>query len=572
MVRSIKQEIDCEVEINCWMDLDGIESGDLFKKGTATFVRNMWKMITNDKDKIMMKKMKQWMMIALLSSLVSGAWAAEVSESLKLLNTINQATTYVYNYPSKNAAGEDVVLSSALVAWSPEEPKETDSIEALHIYSHFTITADHECPTSALNLKERALFAILLKDSYGMGLDPTQDFIGHAVIIAPDYEGYGATSDVPHPYLAQELTARQVMDAVDYGLKLYQKHVNDKQVLPFKKAWRSFGFGYSQGGAVALGVQRYIEEQGLDDQLRYRGTICGDGPYDLIATMRYYIEDDGDSYGQQTDHRKGINTMPMGVPMIIKGMIDTHPDMKDHVLTEYFSQQFLDTGIMEWLESKEYVVNDIHEKWYDQLQEGLDTLGRYYSPEQMAEMFSSPREGKVAGHLDKMFTPATFAYLNNADSMATVPTEPATAQQALHRALADNSVTTGWEPQHRIQFYHSRGDMVVPFGNYEAFHNAHPGEVDNIYRINDTFGYDGDHMDVAIVFFAELSLTGNFVDNYEWISEAATPTDIDTQRMTAAQRLMNNGDNWYTIDGRRLSGKPTRKGVYIHNGVKVVVR
>ena len=56
-------------------------------------------------------------------------------DSLKTLNTIGQATTYVYNYPSKNAAGEDVVLSSALVAWSPEEPKETDSIETLHIYT-----------------------------------------------------------------------------------------------------------------------------------------------------------------------------------------------------------------------------------------------------------------------------------------------------------------------------------------------------------------------------------------------------------------------------------------------------
>jgi hypothetical protein len=113
--------------------------------------------------------------------------------------------------------------------------------------------------------------------------------------------------------------------------------------------------------------------------------------------------------------------------------------------------------------------------------------------------------------------------------------------------------------------------MVVPFGNYEAFHNAHPDGLDNIYRINDTFGLDGDHLNVAIIFFAE-SLTGAFVGNYEWISEAATPTAIDTQRLTAVQRLTNNGDNWYTIDGRRLSGKPTRKGVYIHNGVKVVVR
>ena len=275
--------------------------------------------------------------------------------------------------------------------------------------------------------------------------------------------------------------------------------------------------------------------------------------------MRYYFYDDGTSYDVETDHRKGISTYPVVVPLIIKGMCATHPAMAKYRIEDFLSQQLLDTGVLSWIDSKQYTTSEMSGLWYDQLQEGLDTLDRHYSPEQMAEMFSSPREGKVAGHLDKMFTPATFAYLNNADSMATVPSEPATAQQALHRALADNSVVTGWEPQHRIQFYHSRGDMVVPFGNYEAFHNAHPDGLDNIYRINDTFGYDGDHMDVAIVFFAELSLTGNFVGNYEWISEAATPTGIDTQRMTAAQRLKSNGDNWYTINGRRLSGKPSRR-------------
>ena len=42
--------------------------------------------------------------------------------------------------------------------------------------------------------------------------------------------------------------------------------------------------------------------------------------------------------------------------------------------------------------------------------------------------------------------------------------------------------------------------------------------------------------------------------------------------MTADLRLMDNEGNWYTIDGRRLSGKPTRKGIYIHNNVKVVIR
>ena len=30
--------------------------------------------------------------------------------------------------------------------------------------------------------------------------------------------------------------------------------------------------------------------------------------------------------------------------------------------------------------------------------------------------------------------------------------------------------------------------------------------------------------------------------------------------------------NWYTLDGRRLAGKPTKKGIYIHNGRKVVIK
>lgn len=31
-------------------------------------------------------------------------------------------------------------------------------------------------------------------------------------------------------------------------------------------------------------------------------------------------------------------------------------------------------------------------------------------------------------------------------------------------------------------------------------------------------------------------------------------------------------DIWYTIDGRKLDGKPTKKGLYIHNGRKEVVK
>ena len=34
----------------------------------------------------------------------------------------------------------------------------------------------------------------------------------------------------------------------------------------------------------------------------------------------------------------------------------------------------------------------------------------------------------------------------------------------------------------------------------------------------------------------------------------------------------NSADAWYTLDGRRLSQKPSRAGVYINNGKKTVIK
>ena len=34
----------------------------------------------------------------------------------------------------------------------------------------------------------------------------------------------------------------------------------------------------------------------------------------------------------------------------------------------------------------------------------------------------------------------------------------------------------------------------------------------------------------------------------------------------------NSGNAWYTLDGRRLDGQPTQRGIYINNGKKVVIK
>ena len=52
----------------------------------------------------------------------------------------------------------------------------------------------------------------------------------------------------------------------------------------------------------------------------------------------------------------------------------------------------------------------------------------------------------------------------------------------------------------------------------------------------------------------------------EWVSATGTTTGVSTVRV---ERI---GGDWYSLDGRKLNGEPTKKGMYINNGKKIVVR
>ena len=48
--------------------------------------------------------------------------------------------------------------------------------------------------------------------------------------------------------------------------------------------------------------------------------------------------------------------------------------------------------------------------------------------------------------------------------------------------------------------------------------------------------------------------------------------EIETSLPQPLQREGGQAGAWYTLDGRKLDGKPAKKGVYINNGVKVVIK
>jgi hypothetical protein len=47
--------------------------------------------------------------------------------------------------------------------------------------------------------------------------------------------------------------------------------------------------------------------------------------------------------------------------------------------------------------------------------------------------------------------------------------------------------------------------------------------------------------------------------------------DDETTGITTTN-YTNKTDAWYDLQGRRFSGKPTAKGLYINNGKKVVIK
>ena len=415
---------------------------------------------------------------------------------------ISGAALVSYKYPSIDADGNKVILSSMMAL--PRNFINLRKPSNLLIACHETITSNFEAPTNYNHEGgsfQTGVGMMLMYARYDAIRQPC------CLVIMPDYEGYGITADRAHPYLYQELTARQVVDAVRYGLALY----NSNNLPPFENNWQSVSLGYSQGGSVALAVHKFIEENGLAEQLHYAGSVCGDGPYDPVAHLRYYITDNGENYNDQdndkTAHDAGTVTMPIVMPLILKGMCDSNPLMRQHTVDEYLSQKFLSTGSLDMIAAKknpkradQFSTEDVTKRYQWQMEYGLNNFVNlddpyntgsgsfrvYYTPAEVCEMFYKSTKPfllfgdyTVFGKLQQMLTPACYAYFTttsnfeDANGKRVIPTERGFMQD-LHRALESNNLTVGWTPKHRIAFYHSSYDTVVPFVNLCSFVKNHP--------------------------------------------------------------------------------------------------
>ena len=249
-------------------------------------------------------------------------------------------TSYFYMYKwatlryKSNTANGTIQDLSELIVWPYCCGDKTP--DQLIIGCHSTITSNAQRPTNfsehsnASEMNMLALFA--------------HAWSQNALVIVPDYEGYGSTVSSAHPYCNRELTAEQVVTGAKAGLNWFENKVKK-----MNNSWSSVAVGYSQGGAVAAGVLCYCQQH-HENGLRLKGAVCGDGPYDPLATLKNYIATDK-------------LFMPVAPALLLKGMIDTDKEMKQQGCTyqDFVTEQFYQTGIFDMIQSKQKTTDDIQD-------------------------------------------------------------------------------------------------------------------------------------------------------------------------------------------------------------------
>lgn len=216
-------------------------------------------------------------------------------------------------YLSEDPRGNQVEASGII-----SYPLEGD-IRGVIVGEHATITSLSEAPSAQMVTIESAL-----------------SLFGY-VVISPDYLGFGATSDLPHPYLHVESAGRNSVDMV-FAAREYMASIHRPIETPVSV------IGYSQGGAVALSFQKMAEKQYAAD-IPVKRVMAGGGPYDLVEFYNTIIKTDYVGF-------------PASVPLTILGL-----DYGDNLELDYSKvfQEALLVNYKDWILSKKYTSGKINQ-------------------------------------------------------------------------------------------------------------------------------------------------------------------------------------------------------------------
>ena len=312
--------------------------------------------------------------------------------------------TFPVAYWSQTPQGDSLLVSGRVYL-----PKNR-ILNGIIVANHYTMTSDEEVPSNRISME----MVYLLK--------------GYAVIM-PDYVGYGLSREEVHPYLHWRNAAQTAVDLLNCMPELldYYGYSYPKDVVVT---------GYSQGGAVALGVARMIEENyHQENEWTVRKLYAGAGPYDPAGTYLFSME----------RNEMGI---PAAIPLIVMGLNDAYE--LGFTLDEFFLDPLL-SNYEDWVVSKEYTVGQINQLMGSTIMSELMTEDALTLDSPQADM--------------------------------------------LYEVLLWNS-NVGYDLQAPAYFLHSLEDEVVPLLNSINLEAEMPDKEEKTFD----FDYYGSHMEASVPF------------------------------------------------------------------------
>jgi alpha-beta hydrolase superfamily lysophospholipase len=175
----------------------------------------------------------------------------------------NGVKVYKLTYKTKNTDGTEITASGAVILPITDQPMSMISVQ------HGTITTEGEAPSNFGAGTEAATYGALFSS---MGY----------IVVYPDYIGYGASKDLPHPYETRSSLGSSALDL----LRATKEFLRAQNSVKWDE--KLFIAGYSEGGYATMSLQKKIEEE-APSEFNLRASSCGAGAYDKTAFMKFVI-------------------------------------------------------------------------------------------------------------------------------------------------------------------------------------------------------------------------------------------------------------------------------------------
>lgn len=360
-------------------------------------------------------------------------------------------STCVMKFKSIDTKGNPIWLSGRLYF---RRDNQGNFIAPNHVVlaNHYTV-----CSNAQTSSSEIGLYGVIAHNN--------------ALVVAPDYLGYGETVSKDHPYCIPDITARNTLDMVRAARQYFDDNgIKEIGNLPL------YNIGYSQGGISALAVAKFVQTDAqAKKEFTLANTYCGGGPYCMPRIYKDNVERNTLAY-------------PIIIPMIIIGFKDYFPDLFNLDYKDYFSDAINKAGIIDYIKKKSNTDFEI-----------MDSIAKVIEP--------LPSEGFEIG--------------------ITVRTSDIVSKEAFRQGsdIYENilkatemcDMTVNWTPESHVHFMHSKYDEWVDYFNFEAAQEAF-GDNPNAYfeTIAPLFlpKILGKHMLIGLTYFAR-TFCGEYLKVYD---------------------------------------------------------